>query len=415
MGFQQGLSGVNAAAKAIDTTSNNIANSSTVGFKSANAQFSDMVNSSLGLGSVGDQPGGGVAVSGIRQNFTQGALTQTGNFLDMAISGSGFFEVRLGDGSFALTRNGQFNLDKEGFLVTATGAKVMGYQEASPDGGFAAPANPGPMNMKPLQVPVVGIKPQATTTMSMVANLRADSPVPSVAPFDMADDRTYNFSTAGNVFDSLGVEHTASFYYVRQAPLDANTWSVYASIDGGAPTAMTDLAFGADGLLTSGGTQSLGPVVLGNGSAPFEITSLSFDDMTQFSGDSVLRDIQRDGYASADLTGLTISDDGMIQGRYSNGESKNLGYVMVTDVRNLNGLQPAGDNLFRTTGESGVALRGLAGVGGKGAINAGAVEGSNVDLTGAMVDLIIQQRGYQANAQSIRTQDQLLQTMINLR
>lgn len=416
MGFQQGLSGIAAASKALDVTGNNIANSATVGFKAGGIRFADMYNSSLGLGSGGAMPGGGVNVADITQSFTQGALSQTGNFLDMAISGSGFFEVLLGDGTRALTRNGQFDIDKNGFIVTASGERVLGYQETAVDGGLIAPATPGALNMQPLQIPINPITAQPTTEIGLMANLSADTPLPAVTPFDMTDADSYSFSTVGNVYDSLGVSHNAVFYYARQAPLDSNTWEVHVSVDGGASSALaTPLQFGTDGLLIAGASQSFGPVTFTNGSAPLNISDLDFSAMTQFSGKSALKEFTRNGYEPADLAGISIDASGLIEGRYSNGETRGLGYVMVSNVRNLSGLQPAGDNLFKATGESGEIIRGLAGVAGLGTVNSGVAEGSNVDLTAEMVAMIVQQRAYQANAQTIRTQDQLLQTMINLR
>ncbi|HRP74262.1 MAG TPA: flagellar hook protein FlgE [Rhodocyclaceae bacterium] len=414
MAFQQGLSGLNSSSKAIDVVSNNIANANTVGFKASTAQFADVYASSL-TGTVGSiQIGIGSSVNAVRQAFSQGNLTSTNSPLDMAINGNGFFEVALRDGTFALTRNGQFDIDADGYIVTALGDRLMGYQETDPlTGDVRAPANPTNANYQALFIPPTGIRARATDDVTIGANLSAQADIIAASPPVLTDASSYSYTTAIRVYDSLGVDHSLSLYFVKSAP---QTWDVYTSVDGSAPAnpPLGTLGFASDGTLSSGNLQNLAGIDFGNGSAIFN-TQIDFSRMTQFGSGSVVKELSQNGYSDGEIAGLSISKNGVIQGRYTNGQTQDIGIVGLVTVRSPNGMSSLGNNLWRDTPESGDPVRGPAGVGLNGVISAGMVEDSNVDLTQELVQLIIQQRNYQANAQSIRTQDQILQTLVNLR
>jgi len=431
MSFQQGLSGLNSTSRAIDVTSNNIANASTVGFKSSSAIFSDMYASSLQGTNTANQVGMGSKVDAIRQSFTQGNPTSTDNPLDLAINGNGFFEVQRGDGTTALTRNGQFDIDANGYITNAQGNRLMGYQTTDAVTGLpTSPETPSNANFRPLQVPTAGIGANPTSEIDAQLNLNAGAEAIDLdADFglnvpDINNSATYNFTTSGRIFDSLGVEHSLSYYFVKS---DQGEWDVFVSVDNNEiedPDGFIGtLAFDNSGRFQEARDPAGDPAAFlsysgwdfGNGSDPLDIDRIDFSSSTQFGSSSALTDHSQDGFTDGELAGISVGQNGIVQGRYTNGQTQSLGLVNLTNVRNPNGLSSEGDNLWTVTADSGDAVRGPAGVGLNGVINSGQVEESNVDLTRELVDLIIQQRNYQANAQSIQTQDQLLQTLVTLR
>lgn len=653
MGFQQGLSGLNVSAKALDAIGNNVANANTVGFKSSQAQFADVYAAALGGGGAG-QIGIGASVQSIAQLFTQGNITVTNNSLDMAINGGGFF--RLSDsGTPVYSRNGQYSLDKDGYIVNPAGLRLTGYG-ADSTGAIV------PGDFVDLRLSTTNIEPSATTSSNVLVNLDSrqvppaamtsgtitgsvapplvitaanntlnlvvdgivanpviDLPIASyAAPGDLAtalqtainsnpalvaanalvdvaintsghlvissrssgtqgsqgtgstvaiaggdglvpllgaptavsgadnfsstNTLSYTGSTAQTVYDSLGNPHNLTMYFAKTA--NENTWQLYTALDGNftgttttttptagtltgatyTPTATVDAggtlsltvdgvtqtitirdsvtagagaaysatelateinaaivtAFGsavatADGstgaiVMTSASTGGSSSVTVGAGSLSiasvlgtatptaipgvastttvvptptvltFDTTgalttamplSLSFDPGTgatnplsftlDFTGSSQyginfgVNQLLQDGYTSGRLTGLSISSDGTVQGRYSNGKTRNQGQVVLVNFNNANGLTSLGNNTWGETAESGQPIPGTPGQGSLGLIQAAAVEESNVDLTAELVNMITQQRVYQANAQTIKTQDQVLQTLVNLR
>jgi flagellar hook protein FlgE len=432
MAFQQGLSGLNSSSKALDVISNNVANASTVGFKNSGTVFADAYASSL-TGAVSKvQIGIGSAVQAVRQSFTQGNITTTSNPLDMAINGNGFFEVELQSGGFALTRNGQFNIDKQGYIVTPLGDRLMGYQVEDPiSGDVRAPATVTADAFRTMVIPSTGVGAAATTDVGLSLNLSADSeviptPAAPAAPIDPNDPETYTYSTALKIFDSLGKEHSLSFYFVRRTdvvdtaatPPTYSNWDVYTVTDNDTTTLASRATLGFDGLgrvATSTPTDPVFTGILGTDPVTPSVISLDLGAITQFGGKSTPRELTQNGSAPGEIAGLSISRNGTIQARYTNGITKDIGIVNLTTVRNNNGLSPIGNNYWVETPESGGFARGEPGNGLNGVISAGQVEESNVDLTQELVQMIIQQRNYQANAQSIRTQDQILQTLVNLR
>ena len=402
MSFQQGLSGLNAAAKNLDVIGNNVSNSSTVGFKQSQAQFADVYANSL-TGAGGSNVGIGVKVAQVAQQFTQGNVTATNNPLDMAINGGGFFRMD-NNGEVTYQRNGQFQLDSMGFIVNPTGAKLTGYT-ANASGVLSTGAP------SPLSINTADLTPQTTTTVNAVLNLDSTSTALSAAAFDMNDPTTYHNSTAVSLYDSLGNAHTQQTYYVKTA---AGTWDVFASTDGAAASAVGTLNFDTNGVLTTAMPFSIPVTVTTGATSPFSV-DLDYTGTTQFGSAFSVNTLNQDGYTSGRLAGFNIGADGVILGRYTNGQSAVLGQVVLANFANPNGLQQLGNNMWAESSTSGTPLVGTPDSGSLGVLQSSAVEDSNVDLTAELVNLITAQRVYQANAQTIKAQDAVLQTLVNLR
>jgi len=408
MSFQQGLSGLNAAAKNLDVIGNNVANSSTVGFKQSQAQFADVYANSL-TGAGGSNVGIGVKVAQVAQQFTQGNITATNNPLDMAINGGGFFRMD-NNGEVTYQRNGQFQLDRMGFIVNPTGAKLTGYP-ANASGALLTGAP------SPLSINTADLVPQITTEVNAVLNLDSGSVVPLTTPFDMANPDTFNHSTAVSVYDSLGNAQILQTFYVKTA--NAGEWDVYAATDGvqiGAGSVAT-LNFDTNGILTTAmplATPLTVPATATGATPTFPVT-LDYSGTTQFGSAFSVNTLNQDGYTSGRLAGFNIGADGMILGRYTNGQSAILGQVVLANFANPNGLQQLGNNMWAETATSGNPLVGTPDSGSLGVLQSSAVEDSNVDLTAELVNMITAQRVYQANAQTIKAQDAVMQTLVNLR
>lgn len=406
MSFQQGLSGLNAAAKNLDVIGNNVANSSTVGFKQSQAQFADVYANSL-TGAGGSSVGIGVKLAQVAQQFTQGNVTSTNNPLDLAINGGGFFRME-NNGEVTYQRNGQFQLDRAGFIVNPTGARLTGF--AAGPGGTVLTGAP-----TPLSINTADLAPQITSTLDAVLNLDSGSAVPATAPFDLTNPATFNSSTAVAVYDSLGNEQTLQTFYVKTA--NPGEWQVYAASDGtqvGAG-AIATLNFNVNGALTTAMPLAAVAIPATATGATGPSVVIDFSGTTQFGSAFSVNALNQNGYASGRLSGFSIDADGMILGRYSNGESALLGQVVLANFANPNGLQQLGNNMWAETSASGNPLVGVPSTGSLGVLQSSAVEDSNVDLTAELVNLITAQRVYQANAQTIKAQDAVLQTLVNLR
>jgi flagellar hook protein FlgE len=406
MSFQQGLSGLNAASRNLAAIGNNVANASTIGYKTARAEFADVFANSLS-GSGGSQIGIGVSLAAVRQQFTQGNIITTANAMDLAINGAGFFRTST-NGVASYTRNGQFSLDRDGFIVNASGARLTGYQADA--AGVVSASTPAE-----LRISLANLAPQATTRATMALNL--DSREAVVGPaFNINDAGTYSSSTAMTVYDSQGNATTLTAYFRKTA---ANSWEVYgaangAVLNGGAP--LGTLAFGANGLLAADQTMAVS-IPLTNGAATPLAFPLTFPvtEMTQFGVNFAASTLSQDGFTTGRIAGFSIGEDGTILGRYTNGQTRAQGQVVLANFVNPQGLAALGNNQWAETAESGQALVAAPGSGSLGVLQAGALEEANVDLTAELVNMITAQRIYQANAQTIRTQDQVLQTLVNLR
>jgi len=508
MSFQQGLSGLNGAAKSLDVIGNNIANASTVGFKGSTTLFADVYARSLN-GAGGNQAGIGVSVAGIAQQFTQGNIETSANPLDIAINGAGFFRTET-SGLVQYTRNGQFSLDKNGFLVTPQGANLTGYS-VGPSGQVLAGS---PV---PLQINTADLKPVSTTKIDTSLNLDSRVEPPTNYPFNANDPTTYNKQTPVDVYDTLGNAHVMSLYYVKTG---AGTWDVYAGSDG---TELTNVNVAAAGqkdtnvtnardawlnatkavppdaadiaaklkdygdkasaavvaaataagaspetiaaiqtaATSAGGTAGYSPDQIDkdisaavsvpskrvghlnfdtNGALSATLMSpqtlpltvnlpiypptgakdslaikLNFAGTTQYGADTSEKKTTQDGYTAGHLQRFSAAADGTILGQYSNGQTKPLGQVVLANFTNPGGLEPLGNNAFAETSNSGTPLVGTPDTGSLGVLQSSATEASNVDLTAELVNMITAQRVYQANAQTIKTQDSVLQTLVNLR
>nr|WP_315253685.1 flagellar hook protein FlgE [uncultured Duganella sp.] len=515
--FQQGLSGLNAASKSLDVIGNNIANASTVGFKSSQAQFADLYANSLN-GVSGNNPGIGVTVSKLAQQFTQGNIETSSNPLDVAINGGGFFRLVV-NGAVQYSRNGQFHEDNTHTLVNAQGAALTGY--LSNTAGVIQLGAPVPLTLDKSD-----LTPVETTEANFQLNLSSAEKVPATIPFDANDPTSYNKQTVLNVYDSLGTSHIMTTYYVKT---DANTWDVYAAADNkeivsasvaaavnsndavvaarlaynnavravpqdteAVATAAGSYAVAArDAMLDAAGTAGASDAQIaaingaftaldptGSGSItgktpdqingllaaattvpavkvgtllftkngaldpqamalmdppqtlPFQIqlpifpdtgaqepmtVSTTFDKTTQYG--SVTNDLgsTQNGYSAGSWQRYSIDENGIILGQYSNGKSRAMGQIAMANFASVDGLTPLGNNAWAESAASGQPTIGVPNAGSMGQLRSSAVETSNTDLTAELVNMITAQRVYQANAQTIKTEDSILQTLVNLR
>lgn len=401
MGFSQALSGLNSSAANLDVIGNNIANSQTVGFKGAKAVFADVF--------AGAKTGLGTRVSAVVQNFSTGTLETTGRNMDLAIDGTGFFRLSQ-DGEIVFSRNGQLSINSEGYIVSSQGARLTGYPGGQGTGG-------DPID---LQVPQAALAAQASTGIEATLNLDSSIPALPPVPFDMNDATTYSYANNVTLFDSQGNARNTTLYFSKVAD---NTWEVRMSqdgvlaTDGGGFDQVGDLVFDVNGVIDPVATNldainfNFAPA---GGVAPIAI-DLDLTGTTQFGSEFDLKDVDQDGYTSGSLVGVIIDNAGNVIGNYSNEQARSLGTIALANFSNPEGLKPVGDNAWVQSSSSGQPLLGLAGVGQFGSIESGVVENSNVDLTRELVDLIIAQRNYQANSQTIKVQDEVLQSAVNLR
>ena len=408
MSFQQGLSGLGASSKALDSVGNNIANAGTVGFKSASTAFADVFAASLGGGS---QVGIGTSIAGINQQFTQGNITVTSNSLDLATNGAGFYRLS-NNGSITWTRNGQFNVDKDGYIVNSNGFRLTGYVANSSN--VIVPSTPAEIfiNTSDLQPQATGTS-AAATGLEIGLNLDSrDTAFGATPAFNAGDPTTYNSSTSATVYDSLGNSHLLSLYFRKTG---SGAWDLYTNLDGGTATAATPLTFNSTGALTAPATGIVTQTfTMTNGSNNLSFP-LNLTGSTQYGNIFGVNSITQDGYTSGRLSGLSVASDGTVQGRYSNGQTRDLAQIVLGNFNNPNGLTSLGNNQWAETADSGQPLIGVPGSGSLGVIQSGAIEESNVDLTAELVNMITFQRMYQANAQTIKTQDSIMQTLVNLR
>ena len=427
MSFQQGLSGLNAASHNLEVIGNNVANANTFGAKASRAEFADVYAAAMN-GAGTNQIGIGVNLASVSQQFTQGNITTTDNPMDLAINGAGFFEVSDGRNPIEYTRNGQFKVDRDGYIVNNAQQRLMGY----PADGTGV-IQPG--QAVALQLPTAGIDPQATSTIKLEMNLdaRVAQTAPSAAALAagapqivLSDPSTYNNATSLTVYDAKG-QDVALTYYFQKAGTDQ--WNVFATANGtsvlsdaaGVPQPITTIQFPANG---GKPTAPLGPISLdvpgstnlqGAQTLPIPGVQLNLTGATQYGAGFGVTDQSQNGYAPGQLSGINIENNGVVTARYSNGQSKPAGQIEIATFRNPQGLQPMGGNNWARSFASGDPIVGTPGGGNLGVLQAGALEESNVDLTAELVNMITAQRVYQANAQTIKTQDTVMQTLVNLR
>jgi flagellar hook protein FlgE len=443
MSFNVALSGLAAANKDLAVTGNNIANVATTGFKGSRAEFADVYSASI-LGTGGQVPGAGVRTAAISQQFTQGNISHTGNSLDLAINGNGFFGLSA-QGQMMYTRAGEFGTDKDGYVINSSGFRLQGY-----DVGVGGQILQG--KKVDMRVDTSNVQPKPTSLIRETINLDSTATIPGVTPFDPDAPESFNWSTSVPLYDSLGNSHTMTHYFVK-GPITGGgnaSWTMYTLVDGRSPTdptqafdpadaaatsEVTALEFDSSGRLVVPATGSFSLVNGVNGWVPGEIVdnttnpptwgangaiasgtgvTVNFSDMTQYNAVSAVTAQNQDGYATGQLSGLNIDESGNMFAAFTNGQSKLIGQVMLVNFSNAQGLKPVGGTAWVETYASGVPIEGMAKTGTFGAVQAGALEESNVDLTAQLVQLIKAQSNYQANAKTVTTQSTVMQTTIQM-
>jgi flagellar hook protein FlgE len=404
MSFGIALTGIDAAQTDLDVVSNNIANADTTGFKQSVADFSDLYASGQN-GVAADNVGNGVEVSQIAQDFSQGSVETTGNNLNLAISGQGFFAVSSG-GAISYTRAGDFSTNADGYVVNPQGQVLQVYAPTA-NGGFNTSTTTG------LQISTGDSAPVATQNVDLTLDLPANATAPVDAVFSPTDAESYNNSTTATVYDSLGAAHTATVYFAKTAA--ANTWDAYMTVDGQQVGAAVPMTFSASGALTTpaDGNVGFGAYTPTTGANAMTL-NFNFSKTTQYGDAFAVNSIQQDGQTTGTLSGINIDTSGVVEAQYTNGQSVQLGQVALTNFANPNGLAQQGNSDWAQTAASGQALNGQAGTAGLGQVESGSLEQSNVDVTAQLVAMITAQRAFQANAQMISTQNQITQTIIQI-
>ena len=421
MPFRSALSGINAAAQELRIIGNNVANASTTGFKQSRANFSDVYASSSS-GGTSTSIGAGVRLASVDQQFSQGNVGFTDNKLDMAINGEGFF-ILEDNGNRVYSRQGQFQADRDGYIVNSNDQKMI-VNVADENGAISGAA-------QPLRMDSSNIAPKATGLIEVAVNLDSSELPPTTVPFDTSRPSSFTHSTSLTVYDSLGSPHLASMYYVKTAI--PNEWELHTFVDGQHVRGPADaegkfigdkIMFDGAGALSTINTIAVPPgkisfpaIDTGSGAEPVQL-SLDLQGavpVTQFGSDFTVNSIKQNGYTSGRITGIDVDDTGIVRARFTNGQNRTLGQVALANFSNNNGLRQLGDTNWAESFDSGPALVGRPGSGSLGLIQSGALEGSNVDLTGQLVNMITAQRNFQANAQVLSTADDVTQTVINIR
>lgn len=441
MPFTTALSGLNAASNNLAVTGNNIANANTVGFKRSRSEFADVYATSLG-GVSNTTPGAGVRVANVAQQFNQGNLNFTDNNLDLAINGEGFFTLAKSPSEvndLSYTRAGEFKLDKDGYMVNNQGSALLVYR---PNGtaisdGFSVGVT------QPVQINTLTGLPSATDSAEIAVNVNANDSIPPVA-FSPTDSNSYNSQTSVTVYDSLGSPHILTTYFVKGTsrnaagvPPNSTDWYVHhymsepatpstrtkVNVTGGNADGSGTLTFDSGGkLMVTAPTTTSGNFVLGSytitpptGAAPITVSSMNYFGSTQVQQKFSVNSMTQNGLPAGRLTGVDIDDEGVIFARFSNGGSQTVGKVALTRFPNTNGLAKLGDTTWGQSANSGEPIRGEAGSNNFGGIQSGALESSNVDLSAQLVNLIVSQQHYQANAQTITTENSIMQTILQIR
>jgi flagellar hook protein FlgE len=430
MSFQQGLSGLSSAAVNLEVIANNISNASTIGAKSSRAEFSDLYAEAAG----GQRTTGiGSTLAAVTQDHTQGSISTTGRNLDLAINGQGYFQIQVSnqdEGQEATkttlyTRNGQFKTDKEGWIITNEGARLLGYG-ADETGAIRKG------QLQELQIPPNRLEQKMTKDINFSLNLDASAKITS--DFDPINGESYNSSSSIKTFDLLGNAVELSIFFQKSA---ANTWDVFVTANknqvGAASVGQLKFTDVKDGSKPDGDAiLNISPLDLENAANENAESGIQYDfgsslnpvasginlvlsGATQQAGDYAITDFDQDGYAVGTLSSFSFDEKGLLTARYTNGQPRTTGQLVIASFRNPQGLQPLGGNSWQSTQAAGNKNEDVPGTGSLGDIVAGAVEESNVDLTAELVNLITAQRTYQANAQSIKTQDQVTQTFLNMR
>ncbi|AHF75251.1 Flagellar hook protein [Sodalis praecaptivus] len=408
MGFAQGVSGLNAAAQALDVIGNNIANAQTVGFKSSSASFADMFSGSMiGLG---------VQLAGVQQDFNDGTMITGAGNLNMAIAGSGFFRLADNGGKIYYSRNGEFDRNKYGEIVNKQGKHLTGYKATG-----TPPTISGGAPLENIIVPDAPMPASETTEGSNSDNLPSNEKPPEIKDFDPTNDKSYNYPSQFQAYDSLGNLHIIKLFYIKgekpgewtvkcfdeTAPVkDQNGKNIYTDVE---------IKFDEYGNLKKDSSKNLQVNSESlNGAKKLDF-AIDLTAITQQGDEKALGKTSTNGYGVGKFNGFSVGDNGEIIANYSNQQTQLIAQVVMASFTNTGGLQPTGDNCWTETGASGAPLIGTSGTGSFGAIRGKMLEASNVDMSNELVKMMTQQRNYQSNAQTIKTQDQLLQTLVSMR
>ena len=406
MAFNSSLSGMRAANADLNVTSHNIANVNTSGFKESRAEFAE-VFSTTGYGLLQNGIGAGVRVTNVAQQFSQGDINKTGRYLDLAIDREGFFTVS-NNGTNVYTRAGNFQRDANGFVTTPDGYRLQVFPPRADGVGFDTG------NLVDLQLLTTDSAPSPTTNVDLGVTLPGNASQPTIAPFSPTDSASYNETTSVTVYDSLGVAHQQAVYYVKTA--NPNEWQMHTYVDGASMGAPTTVQFDNNGTLTApaNGLVTLAPFTPSTGAGVLNMT-MNISGTTQYGEQFAKRIQNQDGYATGKLNEFSVSPEGVVYARYSNGVDRAIGQVGLANFTNPQGLVSQGNNTWTHSFASGEPRIGAPGTSDFGQVASGALEASTVDLTEQLVNMIVAQRNFQANSQMLSTQDQITQTVINIR
>lgn len=428
MSFYTSLSGLQASQTDMSVISHNLANVGTNGFKKSRAEFADVMAANFSTDPF-KQVGSGTVVKANRQEFKEGNYTSTSNALDLAISGDGFFTVQSGGttGTLQYTRNGSFQVDTDNYVTDTQGNRMQVFP-VDKDGNVTSFGNDG---LTSLQLPPTSGTPVATKNVTLDINLSSTAVAPTGA-FDRTNMGTYNNTTQTKIYDTSGNAMTLTNYYVREPlptdssgkpiqPADGSSkWQVYSYVNDqqmtrGGSTAPVEMTFDSGGNLVS----PVGPTKFDDYTPRTSITAqpLSVDYTGSSQSGSIFSVASRtqDGKAVGLLSGVSVGENGLVTASFTNGETANLGKVAVATFVNMPGLRQEGNSYWEATGKSGAAKFGTANEGAYGAIRSSTIEGSNVDITEELVNLIAAQRDFQANAKALDTSSQISQTIFNIR
>jgi flagellar hook protein FlgE len=408
MSLSTELSGVQAAQTDIDTIGNNIANVNTTGFKASVADFADLYGSAAQTA-----PGQGVFTASLAQSYTEGTVSQTGNPLDVAISGNGFFQLQTASG-IVYSRDGAFQIDKDGHLVNSVGDMVMGF--APPPAGGGASVG----QLQPIQISSANIAASATSKLTIAVNLPStDAAInTTTTPFSTSNPKSYDESTTTSVYDSLGTNLSLTTYFTRVSGSGSpNQWQTHYSLTNSAGALIASgagptLIFNSSGQLVSG-SGTIAVSRLPDGAAPLNI-ALNFTGSSLSNLPFGVNSVSNDGSGGGAFTGVQIAANGAVTGQYSNGATRVFGTIALANFADPQGLVPLTGNVWAASIASSPATTGMPATAGLGQLEPGALEGSNVDLSTQLVNLIVAQQAYQANVQGINVEQQNLQRLLTI-
>lgn len=419
-----GVSGLDSNSTMMEIIGNNLANINTPGFKYSRADFADILSKAESGSSA--SVGRGVEVASSSMLFAQGSFQSTENVTDLALSGEGFFMVNdPTTNANYYTRAGNFEIDENGYLSTASGLRVQGYQLTETGNASGVPQD--------ILVPSTPLQPQITEEVSLYANLNSQAEI--VGPFDVTDaTNTSNFTSSITVYDSLGGAHQVTVYFTREATAaGANSiWTYNVVVDADDATSGSDevaasgeLEFDSTGALVEVRPDAVNAFNFAGGPTQNQSINFNFgtsinaggsgvDGTTSFGEDSALVFASQDGFGTSFIDSISIDNDGKVILQYANGKSRELAQLAIANFSNTGALAAVGTNLFSATMDSGEAIVSVANVSGNGSISSNTLELSNVDIAQQFVSMITTQRAYQANSRTITTSNDMINELLNL-